>query len=430
MPHIAVVIPTWRQGQFLAGAVRSALEQEIASVVIVNDGCPEPETDRVGQALRDADPDRVIYLRQPNLGVSAARNAAIRLALRRWPDIDAVFPLDADNLLSPHTLGTLWELLEGHPEMAWASPALEFFGAEQGEWQVPGPFLPYRQMFMNQCDSGSLIRRSVFDSGLAFDQTVRYGFEDWEFFLNASLQGLRGLPAGRCGFRYRRRPQSMLLGAEQRAELLEAEIRQRHEHAFEPGALARREHAEAPRFALVLCDRGEVLLTAACDLEPRTQSVAEYARSIAATARDGNHIPAVTIFTSSGIVEQLGALAAAAVLSRLQAELKTKEVVGLRTGSQRDAFAAIAVRATSLGLISSDSLPYPRGLVEMDIPSSNGLAADEFLATGRLAAGQIGRAIREAGPLAPLSHTIFFEHRHLNERQTTYPWSTGSDRRR
>ena len=165
-----------------------------------------------------------------------------------------MFPLDADNLLSPNTLARLSTRLEEGPGAAWAYPALEFFGAERGEWRVPGPYLPYRQLLSNQCDAGSLIRRAVFEAGIGYDETMRDGFEDWEFFLGATLAGFRGVAAGRCGFRYRRQPDSMVATALQRAEQLEAAIRDRHPRAYEPAAVAQREHAEAPRFALVRCD--------------------------------------------------------------------------------------------------------------------------------------------------------------------------------
>ncbi len=426
--RVAVVVPAWRQARYLAGAVGSALEQEIecgVGVAVVNDGCPDPETDRVGQLLRDANPDRVAYLHQPNRGVSAARNAGIELALRRWPEVESVFPLDADNELSPHTLGALQDQLDADPGAAWASPALEFFGTEEGGWQIPGPYLPYRQLFMNQCDTGSLIRRQVFDTGIGYDETIKFGFEDWEFFLRASLAGYRGRQAGACGFRYRRRPESMLRGAQQRAELLEGEIRARHAAAFEPEALVRREHVEAPRFALLLCDRGEALLTAACDLEPRTLSVTDYARLISAAARDGGPIPALTLFTSSALVERLGARDLAEALFRLQAAMRSEQLAGLRIvgDNSAGALAAIAIRASGLRLIDSGALVRPEAVVEVEAPP--GPALDPLPEAGAQVARLIGAAVREPDRPDPQSHTSFFEYLHLDQLQTTYPWSSG-----
>jgi hypothetical protein len=415
--RIAAVVPAWDQARYLAGAVRSALDQEIGcgvGVAIANDGCPDPETDRIASALRDADPDRVAYLRQDNRGLSAARNAGIELALARWPHLEAIFPLDADNLLSPHTLAELSALLEERPEAAWASPALEFFGAEEGEWQVPGPFLPYRQLFDNQCDAGSLIRREVFEAGIGYDETMREGFEDWEFFLRAALAGFEGIQAGRRGFRYRRRPGSMVAGALARKQSLLAEIRRRNPDAYEPAALLRREHAEAPRFALVRCDRDDVLLTASPGLEPRRLGLAEFARSVAAAGgaepARGGHVPAVILFATAATIERLeagGQLAAA--LGELQGRLGATPVVGLRLNG--GAPSGLALRGSALGLLAGGELPVPAAEVRLDSADVDAAEAPQEPVL-RAATALLGAAALSGEP-APSSHSRFLERHHL-----------------
>jgi glycosyltransferase involved in cell wall biosynthesis len=424
--RLAVVVPAWNQPQYLAGAVRSALDQELGigvGVVVVNDGCPDPETDRIGQALRDADPDRVAYLHQANAGLAAARNAGIRLALARWPQVEAVFPLDADNLLSPDTLARLSARLQEDPGAAWAYPALEFFGAEQGEWRVPGPYLPYRQLLSNQCDAGSLIRRAVFETGIGYDETMRDGFEDWEFFLRATLAGFRGVAAGHCGFRYRRQPDSMVATALERAAQIEAEIRNRHPRAYEPAAVARREHTEAPRFALVRCDREDVLLTAACDLEPRRLTLAEFARSVAAANASApvlyGHIPSITVLTTAATIARLEADGAlAATLFRLQTELRGRKAVGL--GS--DPSIAVAIRASALGQLAGGAVPELEATVAVE-PTDDRSEPLPAAALSR-AATLIGLgAAGDGRPLPITSHTSFLEHRHIEEGKTTFPLS-------
>lgn len=416
--RIAVVVPAWNQARYLAGAVGSALDQEIGcgvGVVIVDDGCPDPETDRIARTLRDANPDRVAYLRQPNRGLSAARNAGIRQAFARWPHLDAIFPLDADNLLSPQTLAELSALLEERPEAAWATPALEFFGAEQGEWQIPGPFLTYRQLFDNQCDAGSLIRRKVFAAGLEYDETMRDGFEDWEFFLRAALAGFGGVQAGCRGFRYRRRPDSMVAGALARKEALRAQIRRRNPDAYEPAALLRREHAEAPRFALVRCDRDDVLLTASCELEPRHLSLPEFARSVAAAGRPepspGDQVPAVILFAAAATIERLeagGELAAA--LFELQGRLGGARVAGL--GVSGVGLSGLALRGSALDLLAGGTRPEPEALVEVTATAGGCEALPE--AAFAAAAALLGAAVSGPGmPLAEISNSRFLERHHL-----------------
>jgi hypothetical protein len=427
--RIAVIVPVWRQARYLAGAVESALTQEIGTgvgVIIVNDGCPDPDTDRIGQALRDANPDRVAYMQQPNRGVSAARNAGIRLALARWPEVESIFPLDADNLLSPRTLARLSSLLEERPEAAWGSPALELFGAEEGQWSLPGPYLPYRQLFMNQCDTGSLIRREIFAAGIEYDESIRYGFEDWELFLRATLAGYRGLMAGPCGFRYRCRPESMLSGARERADRLEAEIRHRHPSVFEPAALRRQEHAEAPRFALVRCDQDDVLLTASCDLEPRRLSTANFARTIAAAGVAGSgttgHVPAVTVLTTAEAIERLEAAGLLPdALFRIQKELRGRGAVGLRVSVDAEpGLTGLAIRASALEHLVGGLLPQPETAVEVDVEGE--VPAGLRPEVAARPAALIGAAARGAGwPLSDLSNPSFLEYMHIEEGRTTFP---------
>ena len=145
------------------------------------------------------------------------------------------------------------------------------------------PAFPTASSSRNQCDAGSLIRRRVFEAGIEF-ATEMNGFEDWEFFLHAALAGFRGRNALRSGFRYRRRPDSQLASAWLRSEELEAALRRLHPDAYRARALTLREHAEAPRFALVRPDRDDVLLGAACDLEPRALELEAFSALIRATA--------------------------------------------------------------------------------------------------------------------------------------------------
>jgi hypothetical protein len=417
-PKIAVIVPAWNQARYLAGAVGSALDQTAScgvGVVIVDDGCPDPETARIGRTFADANPDRVAFLRQANAGVAAARNAGVRQAIRRWPDVGAFFFLDADNLLSPETMSKLWQVLEEEPDLAWVSPALEMFGASsEGGWNVRGPHLPYRQLFVNQSDTGTLVRRTVFEAGVEFDETMRKGFEDWEFFLRATLAGFAGAGAGKCGFRYRRVPDSMLAGAQQREAQIKADIRCRHEDAYRAGSLCRREHVEAPRFALVRCDRVDALLLSGVDLEPRRVPLTELC---------GDHLAASAIvLTSAGEIDRLreqGLLAG--LLLRLQLELHDHPAVAVEAGGERIATAAMPAMLKSLRLPAGDLWTGRElelaGATAWAPQPLRGEPVDEIL--DALCAVPDRPAHAHGAAL----HQAFFQHIHFVRLETTVPWA-------
>lgn len=107
-PLISVIIPTYNRAWCLARAVESVLNQNFSDyeLIVVDDGSND-ETDLVlapyGDALR--------VIRQPNRGVSAARNAGIKAARGRW-----IALLDSDDHWLPDKLKAQIDWLTAHPD--------------------------------------------------------------------------------------------------------------------------------------------------------------------------------------------------------------------------------------------------------------------------------------------------------------------------
>lgn len=92
MPRVSIIIPVFNAGSFLKDAVDSALGQTYSDieVIIVDDG----STDGcVGSIKED---DRLIKMRQKNMGESVARNRGAEKAKG-----DSLIFLDADDILDP-----------------------------------------------------------------------------------------------------------------------------------------------------------------------------------------------------------------------------------------------------------------------------------------------------------------------------------------
>ncbi len=99
-PEISVIIPCFNQGHFLADAVGSVLAAYDGplDIIIVDDGSSAPLTLRCIEDIRQIYP-AVRVIRQPNGGLSSARNAGLDAARG-----DYVQFLDADDLLIPGKL--------------------------------------------------------------------------------------------------------------------------------------------------------------------------------------------------------------------------------------------------------------------------------------------------------------------------------------
>jgi glycosyltransferase involved in cell wall biosynthesis len=112
--RVTVVLPTYNRADPLADAIQSALDQTAAErcdIVVIDDGSTD-HTSRVVRSFADS----ILYIRQPNAGVSAARNAAIRAR----PNEFIAF-LDSDDEWWPATIELQLEALRRFPEVVFVT---------------------------------------------------------------------------------------------------------------------------------------------------------------------------------------------------------------------------------------------------------------------------------------------------------------------
>lgn len=261
-PEVAIIIPVHGHPMLATEALQSALAQQAdfgIHVIVVNDGCPHPETNQILTAFSITYPDRLTYLRKANGGLSSARNAGIRHVLGAMPSVRAVFMLDADNRLRTGAMARAFSMLQAHPEAGWVYPSIDMFGIP-ARCDYGGPYSRLIHSEMNVSEAGSLIRREVFEAGVLFDESFKQGFEDWHFFLTAGDAGFSGINCEDFGFLYRKRPESMLAEADRLRDKLVAQLQEAHPQLYSPAHQITLEHTEAPRFAIWRQDENAVHL--------------------------------------------------------------------------------------------------------------------------------------------------------------------------
>ncbi len=184
--HVGVVIPAYNVAPWLADAIRSVLSQTCRdwSLVVVDDGSTDATPDI---AAAFADP-RIQLIRQPNRGVSAARNTGLAAL-----SAEAILFLDADDWLTPDALATLSDTLADCP---WAVAATACYARITPEEphgmlhrRLQARLLP-RLLVRNPFANGGhlLIRRRAIDAAGDFNTALSYG-EDWEYWTRLALQG-------------------------------------------------------------------------------------------------------------------------------------------------------------------------------------------------------------------------------------------------
>ena len=230
-PTVSVIIPCYGQAGYLGEAVASVVAQTFTDweIVVVDDGSPD-DTAEKAQRLVAAHPDRRIrLLRQVNQGLPSARNNGIAASTGRY-----ILPLDADNLLMPEMLEKTVALLEAEPSVAIAYTDYERFGKESrrndtGVWNIDA------LAFSNQLEACSLFRREVWGAVGGYNPNMRWGYEDWDFWIGAAEHGFVGKRIPEPLFRYRIKEWSRDVGAWKKRRALRRQIALNHPALFTRG---------------------------------------------------------------------------------------------------------------------------------------------------------------------------------------------------
>ncbi|MDR3406696.1 MAG: glycosyltransferase family A protein [Chthoniobacter sp.] len=208
--QVSVVIPAYNYAHFLPEAIASVLAQTWADfeLIIIDDGSTDTTPD---VCARYTDP-RVRTVRQPNAGLSAARNTGLREA--RFPFVAF---LDADDRWEPCFLASV--LREFHR----LGPSFVAVGTGCSRMNASGePLPPPRQNFLQTGElttasfclrnrplsSSIVIRRDVFDECGHFDTALRSS-EDRDMWIRIAARGHRFYYLGEPLVAIRRHPQNM-----------------------------------------------------------------------------------------------------------------------------------------------------------------------------------------------------------------------------
>ena len=177
---ISVVIPTYNRAALLPRALESVRAQSLPpdEVIVVDDG----STDGSGELIAARYPE-CIYLRQENLGVSAARNLGIREARGEW-----IALLDSDDAWLPTKLAAQTDRIRRtpfvrlcHTEEQWIRNGVRVNAMKKhrkrGGW-IFRHCLPLCAI----SPSSALIHRELFDSVGLFDESLP-ACEDYDMWL-------------------------------------------------------------------------------------------------------------------------------------------------------------------------------------------------------------------------------------------------------
>ncbi len=231
LPKISVVIPCHNQGKFIIEAVESVKVQTFKDfeVIIVDDGSTETETKKIFQEIPALYPE-VKLVRQENKGIAAARNAGISVARGEF-----FLPLDADDTIEPAMLEKCFEVLRNDSKLGFAYAAVRYFGDFEAVWR-PREYNFFDLLQANQLTATALVRKKAWEEAGGYDEEMRGGYEDWEFWINLGSRGWFGKLISEPLFNYRRHALSMTDDAREGHKKNFAYIKEKHSGLYAPEA--------------------------------------------------------------------------------------------------------------------------------------------------------------------------------------------------
>jgi glycosyltransferase involved in cell wall biosynthesis len=195
---ISIVIPCFNYGPLLLETLASIERVRIdtlAEVIIVNDGSTDPVTCDILERLET---HKYIIIHEDNRGPAGARNAGIEIARGEF-----VLPLDSDDYIRLAYLQQGPDILVAQPQVGVIYGDLEFFGETTGRYRIPQRFEWSSIVKRNYIAVCALFRKSAWESVGGFDEEMRSGYEDWDFWMRVGLRGWKFLHLDEITFDYR-----------------------------------------------------------------------------------------------------------------------------------------------------------------------------------------------------------------------------------
>lgn len=228
-PLVSIIVPCYNQEEFLAEALDSVLEQtyENWECVIVDDASTDGS---LAVAKRYAERDaRFIYIEhQCNHGLSITRNTGIKASRGKY-----ILPLDADDKIADRYLEKAVEYFSRFPDTKVVYSKARLFGAVNKEWILPD--YSFDTLIWTNClFCSSIFSRKDYEETIGYNPNMRYGFEDWDFWLSLLTPGSKVHRIDEILFYYRKKDYSMSNDTYNHRKEAFAQIHDNHPELYAP----------------------------------------------------------------------------------------------------------------------------------------------------------------------------------------------------
>ncbi|UGS20568.1 glycosyltransferase family 2 protein [Flavobacterium cyclinae] len=180
---VSIIIPCYNDAAYIEQAVKSANDQTYPykEIIVVDDGS-NAETKAV---LKKLQPNITKLITHENQGQSTARNVGIKAA-----NGDFVLVLDSDDYFEASFCEEAIAILQNSDEVKIVTSHLRrFTDSKTIDIFVPSGGDIATFVIKNGATGSAMFRKSDALSVNGYDETMRKGFEDWEFYIRLLAHG-------------------------------------------------------------------------------------------------------------------------------------------------------------------------------------------------------------------------------------------------
>ena len=200
MDKVSIIIPCYNHAKFLPDSILSAYNQTYKNfeIIVVNDGSTDNSL-YVMQEFKSIFKDLII-INQENRGLSSARNAGIIESTGKY-----ILTLDADDVISNEFLSKT----VGKNDIV--STYYMQFGSKS-RYLKPKSNPTFSDFVKrNQINCCSLFKKEIWKTIGGYDEQIKLGFEDWDFWLRATMIGYNVSVVEEVLFYYRKHENESML---------------------------------------------------------------------------------------------------------------------------------------------------------------------------------------------------------------------------
>lgn len=204
LPLFSIIVPCYNQEKYLKETLDSVLAQTLScwECIIVNDGSTDSSEEIIDDYCKKD--FRFIRLNQKNKGLSASRNNGIKMAKGNF-----ILPLDGDDKIGCRYLELAQKEFAKKPQPKLIYCKAEYFDARNGLWDMPE--YDYKKLvFVNHIFCSAIFKKEDYLKTSGYDTDMKFGYEDWEFWLQLLDKDDIVVRLNSVQFYYRQRENSMI----------------------------------------------------------------------------------------------------------------------------------------------------------------------------------------------------------------------------